>query len=268
MNSIIDEIFLKNKYYKSTYLEIADTFFYYLNPEDGSNYFIIKSIDATKIISDAEKMNLKLKELEENYINSYIKKDKSIKNLIKELPEIKDNISALDKNMSAIYLVKINDMTELASCRNLIYSIEESTDYFKRYIIPYTKQQENDLKKIIEENPSEDIVTILNDLSDDSDEYYELMKNQYYSGVYNLVIKLFSKIPFLQYRFKATDTKRTLEENLTERLTKEHLISYIEPIKNVLDETDDDMLLKAFLDLSEAVCTDQEVEKYILERGE
>ena len=56
------------------------------------------------------------------------------------------------------------------------------------------------------------------------------MNGTNYNSVYELVIRLFSKIPFLQYKFKATSNDISLEKMVKDALDDD-LVKYDEAIK-------------------------------------
>ena len=92
--------------------------------------------------------------------------------------------------------------------------------------MPYTEKQTNDLKTIISDNKRKKIRDILSDLANDEDAYFDLAEHKSINSVYELVIRMFSKIPFLQYNFKAEQkpmsVEKKIENSLDEVLMKYH----------------------------------------------
>lgn len=164
------------------------------------------------------------------------------------------DISQLDKNTSAIYLVKFSETNILKKYRNLIYSIEESPNYFKRYILPYTEKQVSELKQVITNYDNKNIIELLSDLADEEENYYSLMNGTNDNSVYELVIRLFSKIPFLQYRFKATSDDISLEKMVKDALD-DNLIKYDEAIRENRNK------IAELIDLEKEEFREEEIEK-------
>ena len=123
----------------------------------------------------------------------------------------------------------------LSKYRNLIYSIEESPDYFKRYILPYTEKQVVGLNKVLSDYKDRNIVEILTDLADDEENYYSLMNAKNSNSIYELVIRLFSKVPFLQYKFRAKSDEISLEKMVNDALDDNLKIYDQAIIKNKID---------------------------------
>lgn len=193
------------------------------------SYFLLNFIDCTDIPDDEDLIREELGKLEKDYIE--IENDKmGIKYSVIDAFENKQEVSQIDKNTSAIYLVKFSEVNTLTKYRNLIYSIEESPNYFKRYILPYTEKQVNGLKQVLFDYQNKSIVEILSELADVEENYYSLMNGTNENSVYELVIRLFSKIPFLQYKFKAISDDISLEKMVKDSLTDD-LVKYDEAIK-------------------------------------
>lgn len=94
------------------------------------------------------------------------------------------------------------------------------------------------LKNVLSDYSDKNIVEILSELADAEENYYSLMNGTNYNSVYELVIRLFSKIPFLQYRFKATSDDISLEKMVKDALS-ENLVKYDEAIKTNKVEIED-----------------------------
>ena len=219
------------------------------------SYFILDFIDCTHISDDEELIKKELSKLEEEYVDSGNEK-KGIKYSIISSFENKQEVSQIDKNTSAIYLVEFSEINMLSKYRNLIYSIEESPDYFKRYILPYTEKQVAGLKNVLADYSDKNIGEILSQLADVEENYYSLMNGTNNNSVYELVIRLFSKIPFLQYRFKATFDDISLEKIVKNFLTDD-LVEYDEAIK------ENRITLEEFICLEKDNITKKEIDKII-----
>lgn len=198
------------------------------------SYFILNFIDCSDISDDDNYLREELSKLEEEYIDSSNEKS-GIKYSIIDSFEDKQEVAQIDKNTSAIYLVKFSEINMLAKYRNLIYSIEESPNYFKRYILPYTEKQVVGLNKVLSDYKDRNIVEILTDLADDEENYYSLMNAKNSNSIYELVIRLFSKVPFLQYKFRANSDEISLEKMVNDALDDNLKIYDQAIIKNKID---------------------------------
>lgn len=227
MNKIMNKLFEQYNFVK-TWEEDNRMFFVNID-KNVVSYFILNFIDCTNISDDEELIRAELDRLEEEYVDGE-SDEKGIKYSIINSFENMHEISQIDKNTSAIYLVKFSEVNMLSKYRNLIYSIEESPNYFKRYILPYTDKQVVGLQNVLSDYSGKNIVEILSELADVEENYYSLMNGTNYNGVYELVIRLFSKIPFLQYNFKATSDDITLEKMVKDGLDDD-LVKYDEAIK-------------------------------------
>jgi DNA-binding protein Fis len=227
MKEIIIRLFEQYNFVKTW--EEKGRMFFANSDKSVVSYFILNFIDCTNIVDDEESIRAELGRLEEEYVDGENDK-KGIKYSIIKSFENMQEVSQIDKNTSSIYLVKFSEVNMLAKYRNLIYSIEESPNYFKRYILPYTEQQVIGLKKVLSDYSDKNIVEILSNLADVEENYYSLMNGTNCNSVYELVIRLFSKIPFLQYKFKATSDDISLEK-MVKDVMGEDLVKYDEAIK-------------------------------------
>lgn len=217
MNSLIESIF-GYYHYVQTWSNDENIFFYKSGDNQIVSYYFTFYVDCTDISKDEKLVSEALNELERRYISD---NNEGLRDSIMNGLD-KDEKPQIDKNTSAIYLVKFPDDYIITDYKNIIYSIEESPKYFKRYIIPYTENQINSLKKVLIDHKDLSIVDILNDLSNNEDDYYMLLNRKNNNSLYELVIRLFSKLPFLQYRFsaKAPDSN-SLDQIITEAIDKE-----------------------------------------------
>jgi len=227
MNKIMNQLFEQYNFVKTW--EEDNRMFFVNSDKNVVSYFILNFVDCTNISDEEELIRAELDRLEEEYINGESDKKGikySIINSFKNMYEI----SQIDKNTSAIYLVKFSEVNMLSKYRNLIYSIEESPNYFKRYILPYTENQVVGLQNVLSDYSGKNIVEILSELADVEENYYSLMNGTNYNSIYELVIRLFSKIPFLQYKFRATSDDISLEKMVKDALDDD-LVKYDEAIK-------------------------------------
>lgn len=125
------------------------------------------------------------------------------------------------KNTSLIILVKVDSVNDEYELSNKIYDIEESPYFFKRYIILYTEEQKN----LIENIEIEDYLNIISN-KDNFRNYKknkkgeENVKNELKPNelIYDIISKLYIKIPFLVYNFNNNDKLPILRERINEIL--------------------------------------------------
>lgn len=256
MDKIIDMIFQNYNYLKAWESDSNLLKFYTNSNNKLVSYFLVNFIDCQGIEDNEKTLKDKLMELEKNYVK-FNNSEKGLKDILQGLFQNSQEASQLDKNTSAIYLLKFNDLGKLDHLRNLIYSIEESPNYFRRYILPYTEKQAGELLTIINDYKSKNCVEILSDLANNEDEYYNLLEHKNLNRVYELVIRLFSKIPFLQYTFKAEPMPISLDTSIEMQLADE-LIKY----HDVLEKQDTD--LEQLLELEASnIMSDEDLENEI-----
>ena len=226
MKSIIESIF-DYYHYDQTWSDEQKIFFYKSGDNQIVSYFFTFYVDCTAISKDEKLVSDALSELERRFISD---NNEGLRDFIMNGLD-KDEKPQIDKNTSAIYLVKFPDDYVISDYKNIIYSIEESPKYFKRYIIPYTEKQINSLKKVLIDHKDLSIVDILNDLSNNEDDYYMLLNRKNKNSLYELVIRLFSKLPFLQYRFNAKATGSSSLDQIINETIDEDLIELDKAIR-------------------------------------
>lgn len=228
MNDLIDKIFNSYNYIKVTGVSRTNMEFYKHERMEIANYFIINTIDCRGFESNAREVINALEQLENQYSRSAESDNISLKKqIIKSLGNTKE-ASQLDKNTSAIYLLLFENIENLNSYRNAIYSIEESPNYFKRYVLPYTQTQIDQLRNSLFQFSDRSLVDALCQIVDNEDSYFKLVEGKELDSTYGLVIRMFSKLPFLQYSFKTElapePIEKQVERDLLEKQTKYHQI--------------------------------------------
>lgn len=192
--------------------------FYSAKSKDKTSFFLINYIEATDEGINETSLLTMLRQLEKDYIEENAN-GKGVKRKIQELFADDASIAAqIDKNTSAIYPIKLETLDFLDKYRNLIYSVEESPHYFRRFILPYTETQVNSLKSIISDYQDKNIVSVLNEIANQEDAYYDLAGHRNLDNAYELVIRLFSKIPFLQYSFAAEQKPMAVEKQIESKM--------------------------------------------------
>lgn len=201
--------------------------FYSSVNEKRTDFYIINYIDTTNQRLDSAILTKLINQLEEDYIRDN-EKDKNIKEKIKGLFEDKTKAARIDKNISSIYPIKFSSLDNLDTFRNIIYAVEESSYFFRRYVLPYTEQQLIELKDWIEGWPDKDISSALSAYVNDNDKYKSFSKHENTNDAYELVIRLFAKIPFLQFSFETSDkpisVKQQINSHISENLTDIHVL--------------------------------------------
>lgn len=253
MNEIMINLFKEYNFVKTW--EDNNRMFFTNTNKNVVSYFILNFIDCSNISDDENYLREELSKLEKEYIDGN-KERRGIKYSIIDSFEDKQEVAQIDKNTSAIYLVKFSEINILAKYRNLIYSVEESPDYFKRYILPYTQKQAVGLNSVLSDYKYKNIVEILTDLADEEENYYSLMNAQNDNSIYELVIRLFSKIPFLQYKFRAKSDEISLEKMVNDALD-DNLKIYDQVIRE--NKIDIDKLIS----LEEDDISEKEVDKIL-----
>ncbi len=239
--------------------------FYSDATEEKTSFFLINYIEATDEGITGATMRTMLKRLEKEYIDED-SNGKGVKIKIQELL-VNDNASIaaqIDKNTSAIYPVKLNSLSDLDKYRNLIYSIEESPHYFRKFILPYTDNQVDKLKRIIFDYPEKNIVNVLSEIANQEDTYYDLAGHRNLDNAYELVIRLFSKIPFLQYNFIAEQKPMAVEKRIESEMDSELLRYHTLICDNCVDI---DEYIKVSNLPEDDAAIEAEIKKRLEERG-
>ncbi len=250
MQEVLEKLFKEHGFLKQWEVD-RDIEFYVNTDKNLVSFFIVNYIDCSTFENDENKVKEVLNNLEKRYMNFDNQEESLKKSIAKTFSNI-DEVAQIDKNTSAIYVMKFSDMNILDRYRNLIYSIEESSVYFKRYILPYSDNQLIGLKQIISDYEEKTIEEVLTDLADDEDNYYQLLRGGNHS-TYELVIRLFSKIPFLQYIFTATSEEYSLEDMVNDSLDV-NLKKYDDLIS---EETED---IEKYLNIDEGEITEEFVD--------
>lgn len=217
MKELIGKIFKNNNFDLIIGFDNID----FYNNKDYTSFYLVNYIDLTKVSND--KYFEKLNELENRYIGRY--NQDSLKKLLYDHIEDDDDKKALDKNLSAVYVIEVDDSKKFYDNRNLIYDIEESPYFFKRYILAYTKNQVNDLvDKMSKNGISLDRINDddLSKLVDNFDEYKKLMNNKG-DGYYELLVRLFCKLPFLNFTTSNEISIDSLDKKIEEEIKEEGL---------------------------------------------
>lgn len=221
MKELIGKIFKNNNFELLGEFDNID----FYNNKDYTSFYLVNYIDLTKYSND--KYFEELNELEDRYIGR--ENQVRLKDLLYENIDNDEDKKALDKNLSAVYVIKVNDSKKFYDNRNLIYEIEESPYFFKRYVLAYTQEQLAELKNTISNGDIyAEIYTdeYLSKFVDDFDEYKKLMNNEG-DGYYELLVRLFCKLPFLNFITSNEISIDSLEKKIEDRIWEE------ENLKNI-----------------------------------
>jgi len=228
MNELIDKIFKSYKYIQVTDVVRSNLVFYKHESAEIANYFLIYTIDCREFEEDEEQIKIALEQLEKDYSKSTNLDNFALKQQVIDSFNNTKEASQIDKNTSAIYLLLFDNIENLNGYRNTVYSIEESPNYFKRYVLPYTHNQLNHLNNALSQFSNRSIDDALCQIVDNEDNYFTLLEGKDLESTYGLVIRMFSKLPFLQYKFKAElapePIEKRVEGNLKAELIKYHNI--------------------------------------------
>ncbi|MRX72775.1 hypothetical protein GJU40_11525 [Bacillus lacus] len=144
------------------------------------------------------------------------------------------NVSGLDKNLSFLLLLETESIAYSKERTRYIYNIEEDPYDFKKYVLTYTKGQFEALIIQLNEMKEEPLLKILN---------YFLLEKKLFSSfkkkeenrntienqeavIYDLVSKLFIKLPFLSVNIKQENLvslKKEIDEKLNQ--TQSNIVS-------------------------------------------
>ena len=247
MINIMKKIFTSNGYdIKDAFDDInVNGFIASINNENKKEYYFIIDLDIAQI--------------EEGLMDDTI--DKIVRNYWK-IDVLKEYYVGSDykKNTSLIVLVKADSVFDEYKLSNKIYDIEESPYFFKRYVILYTDKQ----MKLIENINVGQYQSILSDKKKfvdykkskkGEDNFNSKLKNDVL--IYDIISKLYIKIPFLVYKFDGDDKLPILAECINEALDDKQ-----KKIRDILIDVDleSDSYYELFNDSLENP-TEEEIEK-------
>lgn len=144
-------------------------------------YFIV-----TTLINPSINDLKKLMSADFNNIYSYIKNSQYYNNY-------------MDKNTSLIILLEFDDLDYISNnpiLNKYIFDIEEDKYNFKKYVITYSKKQLDELHKIDKLEGS--LMENINEIIYSRDKFTNFKQNPTEDSLYNLISKLYIKLPFLK----------------------------------------------------------------------
>lgn len=152
----------------------------------------------------------------------------------------------MNKNTSLIICLEVDSLELSLETRNSIYEIEEAPFYFKRYVISYTALQ---VEKLLAEIGSanskyKSITTFLRSYLNQGSMFRKFKLNQIEETGYNLVSKLFIKLPFLTLDILKNNKLSNLSEKIKTEIAELEAESLVVKLLSldINDITDDEFL--------------------------
>jgi hypothetical protein len=217
MKQLIASIFKENEFQiiEPTFLQDREDFFAVSTNNDRVTYFIVLFKDETVV----------LEELKQEF-DSYFRE-------LKRLEEGYDR--RIDKNVSLLLCLRRKGLPINDALNRLIFELEEDPYHFKKLVLPYTEIEVNALKTELAEGNK--LYEILNDRK----EFYEFKKDPYQESKYNLVSKLFIKLPFLHFSNFNEDIER-LTEIIENELTAKDVLKVRNETLQLIVEINEEQL--------------------------
>jgi len=155
----------------------------------------------------------------------------------------------IHKNLSLLICIKTDSLVLTDEARNLIFNIEESPFYFKRYVITYTDLQVDLLSSAIVMNrlADQDLLGFFQNSLNEIDAFRTFKSNPAQETAYSLLIKLFIKLPFMNYRVISNQELTHINEEIERELNNKGLKELLETVLTIptLDEiSEEDFLLR------------------------
>jgi len=100
----------------------------------------------------------------------------------------------MDKNLSMLICVKRSSLNNNSTLNKQIFDIEEDPYFFKKYVLTYTESQEELILRNVKDTS---VMTYLHTILNSEDAFQTHKKFPYHETEYNLVSKLFIKLPIL-----------------------------------------------------------------------
>lgn len=212
MQNLVNDIFYEYKYHLLSKTDRSEMQ-YGLAERDKADYYICCFCDDNTNLEEYSNQ-VELSFSDENYYSNS-KSDPARK-----------------KNTSIIFFVETTDVLEFEKQnKKLIYDIEESTYYLKKYVLVYSKKHVSLLNNYLSNNEKKDsIKKEMEVIISDINEYRKSAKSNKSDSLYLFVLKLYAKIPFTSYDVKP-------EPRIGESLEK---------IEKEIDDQEDDIIKRIF----------------------
>jgi hypothetical protein len=146
-------------------------------------------------------------------------------NYLNRIVETRQKLIGIEKNLSLLLLIKVDSLDYTPELNSLIFDIEEDPYNFKKYVLTYTSNQEG-LVKTMRKKSNEDIIPFLNNIANDA-VLFSKFKSQDNSDeflIYDLISKLFIKIPFLSITNQQQRVNDLMEDILNDFSSEEKFL--------------------------------------------
>lgn len=166
----------------------------------------------------------------------FIKED--IYDYFAKIKSLKYYESEMDKNLSLLLCLRVGNLNLAESTRRAIFEIEEDPFIFKKYVLTYTENQLNALMEGMKSNSIREIAKYLNEKLNNKESFISFKNNTLNDTEYNLVTKMFIKIPFLSLRSIEGEKLEDLEKLINNELEEKRLTALANKILTIsnLDE--------------------------------
>ncbi|QEZ67967.1 hypothetical protein D4A35_03090 [Paraclostridium bifermentans] len=222
-NEHLKKLSLKEKHFISTdkyilkqYIDKIDLYIPH-KEEQKIEYFAVINLKKPKI-EDLDKL------ISEDFNRMFI-----------DIKESKNYNSYMDKNMSLIVLLEVDDMEENSDNLRLtkkIFDIEENRYNFKKYVLTYDKNQASLIKEKVKYENS--ITKCISEIIYDTIKFTEFKNNPNKSTLYSLVSKLYIKLPFLKLKAKEKNIE-SLNRKIKNELEENEYIELVDTVLKIND---------------------------------
>lgn len=121
----------------------------------------------------------------------------------------------MDKNLSLLVCVKRRNLLPDPALHKVIFDIEEDLYFFKKYVLAYTDTQ---VELLIKNQGDTSIIEHLYRVLNDDNSFQEHKNDPFQENEYNLISKLFIKLPFLNLK-KMDRELASLKQEINNALT-------------------------------------------------
>lgn len=189
MKEILSKIFEEHNFRLVNFPQEIQSLFAVSKDMDKVNYYLVLFVD-----------------------DLYLGTDTDFESLYSDVKSLEYYDHQTDKNLTLVVCLKRNSLKPDENLSNRIYQIEEDPYFFKKYVLTYTDNQVELIKNLISSKDS--ITNIFYKTLNNHDLFLQFKKAPYKETQYNLISKLFIKIPFLNLR----SSYRQLD-NLSEKIS-------------------------------------------------
>lgn len=145
-----------------------------------------------------------------------------------------------DKNLSLLIMLKVKKLDISSEAQSLIFDVEEDPFMFKKYILPYTNNQEDIFKKQFDVHEGDEVLSFLNHILYNTENFsiFKTKKDNEEYLLYDLVSKLFIKLPYLNIINQNKEIE-TLSDDIVDSFTEEEHEVWTELMNLKVNEGDD-----------------------------